>query len=670
MKQDSLYLAPFHLDSQEIIVTLGLLEFLRSKYRRVVVFRPIFDLDKDYCIEAINLFTKETVEEYISHNKSTELLEDILSKYMELKKEYDFILVEGFDKYKLQLPFELNLKVAKNLNSGFIAVLNGEDKTKEHIKNEIQISKLSIQESGCDYLATFINNTSIKFTSTGCINSIPSISNLTIPTMEELYKQTNATKIYGDDKNLNRHIKNIKVAAMKTEHFLAQIEDDDLVVVPSDRTDIILSCFLALKSKQLAHISGILLTGDLELDPIILTLLESLEDTNLVILKLVSNTYETILKLQSVKATISFTNISKIAQILGKFNRHVSLEFLDMRLHQSKQDVVTPIMFEYFLFQTAMKDKQNIVLPESKDDRILRAADILLHRKIVNITLLGNKDDINHRSKVLGIDLAKATIIDPQTSELTTKLANRFYEIRKDKGVLKDCALEILTKDYNYFATMLVKEGLCDGMVSGAVTTTAATVRPALQIIKTKPDVDIVSSSFFMCLDTQVLVFADCAINQSPTPQQLSTIAISSAATAKQFGIEPRVAMLSYSSGDSATSDEVNRIKEAVKIVRESDSSLLLDGPIQYDAAVDCTIGKQKMPESCIAGVANVLIFPDLNTGNNTYKAVQKSSGAIAVGPILQGLNGAVNDLSRGATVVDIVNTVAITAVQAQGFSK
>jgi phosphate acetyltransferase len=325
-------------------------------------------------------------------------------------------------------------------------------------------------------------------------------------------------------------------------------------------------------------------------------------------------------------------------------------------------------MFEYSLFQKAIKDKKHIVLPEASDDRILRATDILLHRKIVNITLLGDEKVIRYRAKVLGLDISVANIINPKTSTLTQKLANSFFNLRKHKGITKEFAYDMIIEDKNYFATMMIKENLADGMVSGSSSTTANTVRPALQIIKTKPNIDIVSSAFFMCMDTKVLVFADCAINQSPNVKDLANIAISSAMTAKDFGIDAKIAMLSYSTGNSSSSNEVQKVQDAVELIKKLEPSLNVVGPIQYDAAINKTIAKKKLLNSTIMGDATILIFPDLNTGNNTYKAVQNSGNTIAIGPVLQGLNGAINDLSRGATVADIVNTVALTAIQAQGL--
>ena len=668
MKLNSIYIAAFQKDSQEIIVSIGLMSFLKSKYEKVTLFKPIIE-SNEVCEEnTIYCFTKDEVEQFLANKKSHELLDIILDKYTLLSNEYDFVLIEGFDKYKSELAFDLNFQIAKNTNSGFVAVLNGLNKTEKHIQNEINIITLSINSSGCHYLGLIVNNTIKKFDNT--LASIPIISELIVPTMYDMYTQLDCEKIYGSEKNLNRQIKDIKIAAMKLEHFLANIKDDDLVVVPSDRTDIILACFMALQSKDLPHISGILLTGDLPLDDIVINMLKSLDNANLVILKLTSDTYSSITKIQAVKPLITSKSYSKIAQVLGKFNRHMDFTIIEDKLKKNNTDIVTPIMFEHMLFKKAIDHKQHIVLPEASDDRILRATDILLHRKVVNITLLGDENNIKHRAKSLGLNIQKANIIDPLNSNLTKELSNEFYKLRKHKGILEDIAYEIISKDNNYFATMMVKQNIADGMVSGSMSTTANTVRPALEIIKTKASIDIVSSSFFMCMDTKVFVFADCAINQSPSAKDLAQIAISSTQTAQEFGIVPKVAILSYATGDSANSDEVNKVKEAVEIVRKLDRKVEVDGPIQYDAAVDKTIGKKKLPNSKIAGESNVLIFPDLNTGNNIYKAVQKSSKAVAVGPVLQGLNAAINDLSRGATVTDIINTVAITSIQAQGLKK
>jgi phosphate acetyltransferase len=323
------------------------------------------------------------------------------------------------------------------------------------------------------------------------------------------------------------------------------------------------------------------------------------------------------------------------------------------------------MMFEHQLVERARSDRKHIVLPEGEDDRILVAADRLLRRNVVDLTILGPVDGIAERARTMGLDLSSAVILDPETDPLRSVFAADLTEIRSSKGLALDAAFDLVA-DVSYFGTMMVWKGLADGMVSGAAHTTAHTIRPALQIIKTTPGVSIVSSVFFMALEDRVLVYGDCAVNPDPNAEQLADIAISSAETSSAFGVDPRIAMLSYSTGSSGSGADVEKVREATRIARERRPDLAIEGPIQYDAAVDASVAKSKLPDSTVAGRATVFIFPDLNTGNNTYKAVQRSANAVAIGPVLQGLRLPVNDLSRGALVEDIINTVVITAVQAQ----
>jgi len=326
---------------------------------------------------------------------------------------------------------------------------------------------------------------------------------------------------------------------------------------------------------------------------------------------------------------------------------------------------VTPTMFLHRIFAKAAADRKRVVLPESTDERILQAAESAQRRKIAEVILLGKEEQVRNRAGILGVDLSGVTIVDPDTHPKRERFAQDFYELRKHKGVTPETARDAMA-NVTYFATMMVYEGEADAMVSGATHTTRETVLPALQIIKTKPGIDIVSSVFFMCLDTRVLVYGDCAIVPDPNPKELAQIAVESAETARAFGIEPVVAMLSYSTGNSGVGADVEKVREATKLAQRMRPDLLIEGPMQYDAAIDPEVGRRKMPGSKVAGRATVFIFPDLNTGNNTYKAVQRATGAIAVGPVLQGLRKPVNDLSRGCSVEDVVSTVAISAIQAQ----
>ncbi|MGZ3753514.1 MAG: phosphate acetyltransferase, partial [Mucilaginibacter sp.] len=340
---------------------------------------------------------------------------------------------------------------------------------------------------------------------------------------------------------------------------------------------------------------------------------------------------------------------------------------LDKLLVTFKPSGMTPRMFQYQLTEWAKRSKKHIVLPEGNDERILRAAARLISQDIVDLTLIGDTAEIKAILARLDInlDLTKVKIVNPAYDSHYDDYVNTLYELRKNKNVNLEMARDLMT-DVSYFGTMMVYKGHADGMVSGAVHTTMHTIRPALQIIKTKPGISIVSSVFFMCLPDRVSVFGDCAVNPNPTAEQLAEIAISSAESSQRFGIEPRVAMLSYSSGTSGEGEDVEKVRKATEIVKLKRPGLKVEGPIQYDAAVDPVIGSSKLPGSEVAGRASVLIFPDLNTGNNTYKAVQRETGALAIGPMLQGLNKPVNDLSRGCTVDDIFNTVIITAIQCQ----
>lgn len=369
--------------------------------------------------------------------------------------------------------------------------------------------------------------------------------------------------------------------------------------------------------------------------------------------------------MSDIKAIIRADNTNKTSLIKGIFNSSCDIEQIEQHLQIDSNNIITPIMFEHNLLKRASSNKRIIVLPEAKDERILKASEILLNSDIVDIILLGDEEEILHKANLLGVNIKKAKIINPHNSLYIPRLSEEFYEMRKHKGMTIEEAQTTMQTNNNYFATMMVQLNLAHGMVSGSISTTANTVRPALQIIKTKPDTNIVSSVFFMCLDTKVLVYGDCAINPEPNAEELADIAKSSAKTALSFGIEPKVAMLSYSTGQSGSGQDVEKVKEATKILQK-ESNFLVEGPIQYDAAIEKSVAQAKLPNSKVAGDANVLIFPDLNTGNNTYKAVQRSSGAVAIGPILQGLNKPINDLSRGCLVSDIVNTIAITAIQAQ----
>jgi phosphate acetyltransferase len=499
---------------------------------------------------------------------------------------------------------------------------------------------------------------------------IPENPELDKPSIGDISDSLNCINVLNRAEGMDRIVKQFKIAAMTMEHFLDHVEDGDLIIVPGDRDDIILASVSTLFSSNYPNLAGILLSGGFIPGPNTMRLLTD-RDRIVPILSVTTDTYDTITNAAAVPAIISPGDERKIALALGLFETHVDGERLKQLARLSKPpETVTPVMFEYGLFKRARADRKHIVLPEATDERILRATEILLRRNVVDITLLGSPEKISTRAASLGLDLNGASFIDPSNSPLAEEFAQTFYELRKHKNMTLDGARDAMSSPSSYFGTMMVYLGKADGMVSGAIHTTANTIRPGLQIIKTLPGISVVSSVFFMCLDTRVLVYGDCAVNPDPNSAQLAEIAISSADTARTFGIDPKVAMLSYSSGASGTGAEVEKVREATRIAKEKRPDLLIEGPIQYDAAIEPSVAKTKMPDSPVAGHATVFIFPDLNTGNNTYKAVQRSSGAVAIGPILQGLKKPVNDLSRGCLVADIINTVAITAIQAQTIQK
>jgi phosphate acetyltransferase len=453
---------------------------------------------------------------------------------------------------------------------------------------------------------------------------------------------------------------------MQLRHFLTHLENNSLVITPGDRGDIILAVLQAHISDNYPQVSGIILTGDVIPEEPIMRLIEGLS-TVVPIIAVKEGTFKIANAIGGIKANIQSDNQFKIDASIAAFQKHIASEKFLNKLLNYESKIMTPRMFQYSLIQKARKDKKRIVLPEGLDVRILNAAARLLALDLVEISLLGDPQLIKNKCSAEGIalDFDKIRLIDPVNSEFYDDYVNTFYELRKHKGISIDDAKETMS-DLSYFGTMMIHKGDADGMVSGAAHTTGHTIRPALQFIKTKPNVSLVSSVFFMCLDDRVSVFGDCAINPNPNAAELAEIAISSAESSMNFGIEPRIAMLSYSSGSSGKGADVDKVREATEIVKQKRPDLKIEGPIQYDAAVDKNVGQSKLPDSEVAGDATVLIFPDLNTGNNTYKAVQRETGAMAIGPMLQGLNKPVNDLSRGCTIDDIFNTVVLTAIQAQ----
>jgi phosphate acetyltransferase len=692
MKVKSLYISAQEINAGTLFVSMGMMELLKRKLHSVAFFRPIIH-DKNHVDEDIEFilnryeidmkyedvygFDIEYVEDMIASNKTNILINQLIAKFKKLESEYDFVLCEGVRRSFLSsnINYDLNVKIAQNFGSPYINIINAKNDSAKEVYESIQIEHENITDQGCIHFATFVNrldeekyaSLEKKLQTNECRKGtylLREVEELSLLSIRDVIESLNAKELMISQEDYTRSIKGVKVAALTLNNFLDHIEEGDLVIVPADRSDIILGLFGAMYSNAYPSVSVIIFPFDMQAHPNIEKLISGLENFSIPILSVTTDTYLTAKNISSIRSRVRINNTRKIALALGLFNSSVDIAFIENKIQTSINTIMTPLMFEYQLFERARSNKKRIVLPESSDERILRAAEIILLRDVADIILLGDEDKIKENYLRLGLDLSKATIIDHTKSNLLKEFTDTFYEMRKAKGISHQVAADAITH-INYFATMMVHLGYADGMVSGAIGSTGETIRPALQIIKTTPDTSIVSSVFFMCLKTKVLVYGDCAVNQDPNATELAQIAISSAQTAQAFGIEPKVAMLSYSTGESGSGVDVDKVKEATQIVKERDKNLLIEGPIQYDAAVNKSVASKKLPNSKVAGEASVFIFPDLNTGNNTYKAVQRSSDAVAIGPILQGLNKPVNDLSRGCLVADIVNTIAITAIQA-----
>jgi phosphate acetyltransferase len=674
-------------------VALGLLDALTREVGSVGIFRPLTatGADSDDVDLTVDLLVNQpgitqSYEEAIGvtydalRRDADEALHMIVERFGQLTDRFEVILVVGSDYTDVTSGTELsfNAKIAANLGSPVVLVVHGRERTPEQIRAAAASAIAELRANHAHTVAVIANRvdqeaaeairTELAELGDVVTAAIPESPLLSAPTFAALMEAADGELVLGSEAWMNREALSVIVAAMSLPHVLDRLLPDVAVIAPSDRTDLLPGLMLAHQSGTFPTLSGILLTGGYEIPESIRRLSEGVQQ-DLPIAMTSLGTFTTAERLMRVRGPITRESSRKIETARRVFAEQVDQPALLAAINVSASDVRTPLMFEYQLMERARVDRQRIVLPESEDDRILGAAAILLRRGVANLILLGDEMKVRAQASVLGLDLDEASIVSPLDPALVEKFAAAYAEARAHKGMTVERAREVVT-DVSYFGTMMVHHGMADGMVSGAVNTTAHTIRPALEFIKTKPGVSTVSSVFLMCLADRVLAYGDCAVIPEPTVDQLADIAISSAETAQQFGIEPRVAMLSYSTGTSGSGAEVEKVRAATELVAQRAPDLLLEGPIQYDAAIDPEVARTKLPNSPVAGRATVFIFPDLNTGNNTYKAVQRSAHAIAIGPVLQGLKKPVNDLSRGALVEDIVNTVAITAVQAQAIKQ
>jgi phosphate acetyltransferase len=674
-------------------VALGLLDALTREVGAVGVFRPLtaagsggddIDLIVDLLINQPGI--SQTYDEAIgvtyeaARQNADEALHVIVERFGQLTDRFEVILVVGSDYTDVATGTELsfNAKIAANLGSPVVLVVHGRERSAEQIRAAADSAMAELRANHAQTVAVIANR--VDHDAADAIRqaladleavvtaAIPENSLLSAPTFRALVEAADGELVLGSQTWMDREALGVIVAAMSLPHVLDRLVPDVAVIAASDRTDLLPGLMLAHQSGTFPALAGILLTGGYEMPETIRRLSEGVQQ-HLPIALTELGTFTTAERVMRVRGPITKDSSRKIETAHRAFAEQVDQAALLAAIDISGSHVRTPLMFEYQLMERARADRQRIVLPESQDDRILEAAAILLRRGVADLTLLGEENNVRARASALGLDLDEASIVSPFDADLVEKFAAAYADARAHKGMTVDRARDIVT-DVSYFGTLMVHLGLADGMVSGAVNTTAHTIRPALEVIKTKPGVGTVSSVFLMCLADRVLVYGDCAVIPEPTTEQLADIAISSAETAQQFSIEPRVAMLSYSTGTSGSGADVEKVRAAAALVAERSPDLLLEGPIQYDAAVDPEVARAKLPDSPVAGRATVFIFPDLNTGNNTYKAVQRSAHAVAIGPVLQGLRKPVNDLSRGALISDIVNTVAITAVQAQAIKQ
>lgn len=690
-----IYVAAAEPRSGKSVVVLGMMELLSRRTRRAGFFRPVIKerfqpdnliqlIGKHYGLkfpyESMYGCTYEDVRECTAQGRLEDLLKLIMEKYQRLQSECGVVLCAGTDFSGVVAPleFEVNIEIANNLGCFLILVINGEGREAAEITDGARLHLENLDEKNSDVLALVVNRVdpggleAVKRSLRGVLRegilayAIPEHPILAHPTVGEIARALNAELVRGGPESSHREVMHYKVAAMELPHFLDHVEEGSLIITPGDRSDIILGSLVADASQTYPQIAGLVLTGNFRPAPQVQRLLDGHKQSPVPIYSVATDTFTTAMRVNSLQGAILPESTRKIAAGLGAVESNVDFKELERRFEVAQSVRITPLMFEQMLIQKARAERKHIVLPEGAEERVLRAAEILLLRGVVDITLLGDPNEIHQVATRLGLSIEQANVINPSNSEHRETFAETHFELRKHRGISKQISHDAMA-DPTYFGTMMVNHGMADGLVSGAVHTTQDTLRPALEIIRTRPGILLASSVFFMCMGDRVLVFGDCAVNPDPNAEQLAHIAVSSAETARRFGILPLIAMLSYSTGESGKGKDVDKVREATTLARELRPDLEIDGPIQYDAAVDATVARLKMPESKVAGRATVFVFPDLNNGNITYKAVQRSANAMAIGPVMQGLNKPVNDLSRGATVTDIVNTIAITAIQAQG---
>ncbi|MEQ4675559.1 phosphate acetyltransferase [Providencia vermicola] len=690
-------------------VSLGVVRSMEQKGVQLSVFKPIaqprISGNKDQTTEVLRShssittivepLTMEYVESLLTSSKKDVLMEEIVARYHDHTKNAEVILIEGLvPTRKHSFAQSLNYEIAKTLGAEIVFVtatgnssITQMQERLELVRNEfggqrnkniigVIINKVNapVDEQGRtrpDLSEIFDDSTKatvanldpkqLSALNLPVLASIPWNFDLIATRAIDMAKHLGA-EIVNEGEIKTRRVKSVTFCARSIPHMLEHFRPGSLLVTSADRPDVLVSASLAAMNG--VEIGAVLLTGGYNIDAPIRQLCEQAFETGLPVFMVKSNTWQTSLNLQSFSLEVPADDHERIEKIQNYVARHISSDWIESLVADSERpNRLSPPAFRYQLTELARKAGKRIVLPEGDEPRTVKAASICAERGIATCVLLGNPDDIRRVAAAQGIELGTGIeIVDP--IKVREEYVARLVELRKSKGMTEVVAREQL-EDNVVLGTLMLEKGEVDGLVSGAVHTTANTIRPPLQLIKTAPGSSLVSSVFFMLLPEQVFVYGDCAINPDPTAEQLSEIAIQSADSAKAFGIDPRVAMISYSTGNSGAGSDVEKVREATRLAQEKRPDLMIDGPLQYDAAVMADVAKSKAPNSPVAGKATVFIFPDLNTGNTTYKAVQRSADLVSIGPMLQGMRKPVNDLSRGALVDDIVYTVALTAIQA-----
>ncbi|MDG6894214.1 phosphate acetyltransferase [Volucribacter amazonae] len=692
-------------------ISLGLIHALEQKGAKVGFMKPISQpvsgedkIDRTTSIvrSSTNIETAEPLmlsyaEGLIGQNQSDVLLEKIVAHHQAISKNNEIVIVEGLIPTRNNAyASNLNYEIAQALDAEIILIAAPLTDTPAEMQKRIQaatsqfggannknllgvvINKFNapVDQSGrtrpdlteifdsfnhnhnqVSEIYKLFENSPIKV-----LACIPWKAELIATRAIDLVKHLGAAIINEGEIN-SRRIQSITFCARSLPNMVEHFRANSLLVTSADRPDVIVAASLAAISG--VKIGAILLTGGYKLDSQIKKLCEyAIESTGLPIFRVEGNTWQTALSLQSFSLEVPVDDKERIDHIKEYVSNEISNDLINsLSAGTARSRRLSPPAFRFQLTELARQAKKRIVLPEGDEPRTVKAAALCAERGIAECVLLANPDDVQRVAEAQGVQLGKGiSIIDP--AQVRDNYVDRLVELRKAKGMTEIIAKEQL-QDNVVLGTMMLEANEVDGLVSGAVHTTANTIRPPMQIIKTAPGSSIVSSIFFMLLPDQVLVYGDCAVNPDPTAEQLAEIAIQSADSAKAFGIEPRVAMISYSTGTSGSGADVEKVKEATRLAQEKRPDLIIDGPLQYDAAIMEDVARSKAPNSPVAGKATVFVFPDLNTGNTTYKAVQRSADLVSIGPMLQGMRKPVNDLSRGALVDDIVYTIALTAIQA-----